>query len=231
MLVTLLLSSRQPTPKSGSKPPCPCQSSCHISQPLTCKTFAFPLWTTYDTLASPHPPHFPKPKIQSILIMLLPILFAPVLLLLFPVLFSSARALDHRLWGALSRIWSWRWDQVTPRRCPTQCSMVHLSLPVLLRHCRQCKALTCTLTWIPHASEATSKAEHTILDKKQLYKNHGETQQLCSVWCYCPLCRNSTFSRHISCSPTANKSSNNSSAPQQLGERAPLERILRGLSV
>lgn len=91
-----------------------------ISWPPTCKNFAFPLWTMYDAVASPHPPHLPMPEIQPLLIMLLPILLAPVLLLLLPVPLSSVHALSLRLWGAHSRVWCWSWDQTTARRCPTQ---------------------------------------------------------------------------------------------------------------
>lgn len=45
-------------------------------------------------------------------------------------------------------------------------NMAQLSLPVLPHHCRQYKALTCTLTWTPRALVAISKAEPTILDEK-----------------------------------------------------------------
>lgn len=160
---------------------------------MTCKSFALPLWTTYDTVSPPHPAHLLKPEIQPLLIRFLPILLAPVLLLLPPLLLSSARALSHRPWGAHSRVWSWSWDQATARRCPTQllwtssiqssCVTWPTSRSCPPAPCRQCKALTCTLTWILRALVA----EDTILDKKELDKNHRDTQQLCSVWCYCPL--------------------------------------------
>lgn len=204
---------------------------------MTCKILAFPLRTTYNTVAPPHPPHLPKPKIQPLLIMLLLILLAPVLLLLPLVLFSSACALSHKLWGACSRVWSW--DQATARRCPTQLLWMSSiqsshatwpnSLPVLLHHCRQCKALTCAFKWIPPTLVATSKFEHTILEKKQLYST--KTTEKPSSFTVPDAIALSTFSRHISCSSTANKSSNNRSAPQQLGERAPLKTILTGLSI
>lgn len=46
-----------------------------ISRPISCKTFAFPLWTTYDTAVPPHPPHLPQPGIQPLLKMLLPLCY------------------------------------------------------------------------------------------------------------------------------------------------------------
>lgn len=62
ILITLLLSPRQPTPKWGSKPPCPCQSSCHILHDLQklCTPSLNYLWYSFSP-SSCSPPEARNP--------------------------------------------------------------------------------------------------------------------------------------------------------------------------